>query len=408
MAQLRGDRHVTARFAFVRNALRSTRSHYISNRIAMGVTKPSLPRNDSSVVLSKVRDGRIAKPEEPIPPFSYPAIIDQPAGPNPASSHHTNKDYREVEDIEVYMVMVEHKVQYLDAENDIFKLCPDLEEANGEARRYLEEHEDYGPDVEWDEYQETVEADGRIQLEAAGGEGENFMIRVEKKVMKRKIPSKGAASRPKPKDSSAIAEPATFINIDVNHEQSHNEETIFMVITEYRETGFPDKIKVITQCPDLEEANGKARRCLDEEYGPGIDHWGEYQERIEADGSMRIRASGCEEEEHVVRIEKKVIKRLPKPRNEPLGYSYVVLVEYRKNVHEFNEEGDIDWVAIESIHGNLQNANNFLRSLVEENRLDREHLDVDENEEEGLLHITVLDQREGEKVVYGVEKHPVW
>lgn len=133
-----------------------------------------------------------------------------------------------------------------------------------------------------------------------------------------------------------------------------------------------------------------------------------YQEDIEADGSVFIRASGCEEEEHVVRVEKKVTKHGPKPRVKPLGYSYVVLVEYRKNVHEFDEEGDIDYVNIEAIHSSLENAKHFVRRLVEERRMGWKHLEYEINEERGLLHMSVLDLMEREKVVYDVEMHPVW
>lgn len=61
-----------------------------------------------------------------------------------------------------------------------------------------------------------------------------------------------------------------FFGIETDHEPSEDEDVIYMVITEYRERSFPDKTRVITQRPDLEEANQKARRYLDEEYGPGL------------------------------------------------------------------------------------------------------------------------------------------
>lgn len=257
----------------------------------MGASKSPVPQDTSSDVLSKVRDGRIAKPQKPVTPLQYPDPIELAIAPEAASSKHANEDHGQFEDIEVYMVMVEHRVQYLDDDNEILKLCPNLGEANDEARRYLQEHEDYGPEIEWDEYQEKIAAAGTMRIEASGLEGETFEIRVEKKMMKRKTRSNHAATEVKPTD-------------------------------------------------------------------------------------------------------------------EPLEYVYIVKVESRKNVCGSNEEGEIDSVEIASTCKNPEDANNFLRSLAEERM--EEGFECDEDEIDGLLHMSVLDMMEGEKVVYYVEKQRVW
>lgn len=210
--------------------------------------------------------------------------------------------------------------------------------------------------------------------------------------------------------SSSKAQPATSPHAKLDDARSQDEKTVYQVITEYRYTGYPDRIRVFAQHTDLAEANREASFYLNEEYGPGMkpEDWISYQEDMEANGSVRVRASGYEGGDHVVRIEKKVVKRRPKPRKEPLGYSYVVLVQYRNNVNEFNEEGDLDCVNIGSIYSSPEKANQYLRSLVDGRIEDRTDLECDERKEEGLLHMSILDIMEGEKVVYDVEKHPVW
>lgn len=238
---------------------------------------------------SRIQNGRVAKSQKPVAAIPNPAVIDLTAAPDATSSRHTHEGHEQLENEEVYTVIVNHTHPYMETHTFIFKLCPNLEEANREARRWL--NSESGPTMDLDDFEERIEADGSVRIRASAFEADNFLVRVERELMKRKIRSK--------------------------------------------------------------RATGEV-----------------------------------------------------KPTNGTLKHVYIVKVENRKHICGSNEDGEIDSVEIQGTYRKPEDANNFLRSLVEERMED--DFECDEHEEEGLLHMSVLDMMEGEQVVYDVEKQRVW
>lgn len=188
-----------------------------------------------------------------------------------------------------------------------------------------------------------------------------------------------------------------------------------MVIREHTGTYIDDEKDILKLFPDLEEANKEARRYLQAEHGSDVE-WDRYDENIEADGSVQIEASGFEAEDFVVRVEKKIMKRKMcsnhataevKPTTGSLKHVYIVTLESRKNVCGSNEDGDIDSVEIQGTYRKPGDANNKVRSLVEEKTEDSLDLECNESEKNGLLHMSVLDMGEEEMPIYDVEKQRV-
>lgn len=193
------------------------------------------------------------------------------------------------------------------------------------------------------------------------------------------------------------------------------DEVVYLVIVDHTHPYIEATTTIFALCPDLEAANGEARRYLNSKSGPDVD-LDDFDEWIDADGSVRIRASAFEADNFVVRVEKRRMKRKMhpnratgelKPKTEPLKYVYIVKAETRKHVCGSNEEGEIDFVEIQGTYRKLGDANNKIRSLVEEQTEDRLDLECNESEENGLLHMSVLDMGEEEMSIYDVEKQRV-
>lgn len=163
----------------------------------MGATKPTARPDAVSKALTQIRNGGITRTRSPSSNPSKQSIIDLTKAVHHASTNaqHTNitdpgqrSSIPEEVQENVYLVMLDQMLYedpyHGDERTEVFAVCADLEEANKQARRCLDV--EIGESIEWEEYDEKVERDGTVYIQARGGEGEDMVVRIEKKTQKRK------------------------------------------------------------------------------------------------------------------------------------------------------------------------------------------------------------------------------
>ncbi|MCJ1460025.1 hypothetical protein MMC28_010404 [Mycoblastus sanguinarius] len=362
----------------------------------MGATNPRAQVNPSSKLLSRIRDGGISKSSKATGKWAK-SIIDLTENGAEESQDEEADSVEEADSIEgkpkeqmkgelvevVYKVMKTHTDPYCGPGiPHMIAEYATLESANQAARSWL--RNEFGKDLEWNEYAQTFTEDGRVKVSANGFESEQFEIWIELKMQSWNFHTM------EPDSLKRVDEAFAYVVMQTHRLNEINE----------------DETQVIAVCSDLADANQTARRCLKDQFGSGM--WDEYDEDVTQDGRVEVNAHGFEDEDFHIWIEKKAQKSgtgPSKPETTKVDGSlvvYVVTRERRTNVCGSNEEGEIECVDIEGVFKDLTFANACVRRPAEQNEEDGEY-EIDERVEDGgRLQMEMRDMIEGTMFRFGV------
>ena len=377
----------------------------------MGATRPKIEPASSSRLPSAVTNGAIRKPSATTSQSNAIArkaathIIDLTRELEPTLSSKLSYET-------VFSASVTHTVPYFGDETSSIGVYDTVEDANKAARTYLDG--EYGEGIEWDEYEDDVDKDGCVHINAKGFESETFDVDVEmKKLQKRKPPPPEPRTLPVPSQARATAPKV----LKPNSAASTNYEDVYVVSSTYSIPHVSEETNVISLHSDLDEANEVARRYLDDK-NPNLPRWDEYSERFNChEGGIYITAANVDTDSYIVTVRKNRLKRKPQiqqipppPSRSPspeLRDIFLVTIEKQRYIYGSNEDRDLENIDITGAFKTLEDADEFaeeqMQDLVADGEWHREDGEGD-GEGDGMLVLAAREWGREEMVVVRVSE----